>query len=213
MSRIIETEVFKFEELSDSAKEKARDWYRGVMDSNGFDWSGEVSDTLKAFENEFPARAKDWEYSSHSYDVNSEFTGDETVAELSGVRLRTYLLNNHYDALYGFRVYGGLSSSFLTRDEVTRYRKSSNIKRVSRIIRGETDCPFTGVCYDYSILQPIRDFIKKPDGRTFADLMQDCFDSLFSDAQSEWEASYENENVDEAIVANEYEFTADGGHY
>jgi hypothetical protein len=33
MPRIMETKVFKFEELSDKAKEKARDWYReGVLD-------------------------------------------------------------------------------------------------------------------------------------------------------------------------------------
>lgn len=38
MSRIVETEVFQFEELSDRAKEKARDWYRQTVFSDSNDW-------------------------------------------------------------------------------------------------------------------------------------------------------------------------------
>jgi len=36
MSKIIETTVYTFDELSESAKDKARDWYRSVMENNDF---------------------------------------------------------------------------------------------------------------------------------------------------------------------------------
>jgi hypothetical protein len=39
MSKVIEVEVFKYDELSDSAKQKARDWYIESMD---YEWWGSV---------------------------------------------------------------------------------------------------------------------------------------------------------------------------
>ena len=204
--RTITKTVYQFDELSDRAKETAREWYREGFE---FYWDGDISDTLAAFENEFPVTAKDWQYSSYDYDVTANVTCDDAIAELSGVRLRTYLLNNHGDVLTGYKAYGS-HSSFLTNAEVKRYRATSNIKRVSHIIKGDTSCPFTGVCYDESVLQHIRDFIKKPDGRTFADLLGDCLDSLFSDAQNEWEGALSDECVEDSIRANECEFYENG---
>jgi hypothetical protein len=71
-------EVFKFEELSDSAKETARNWYRQDLD---FAWSDENLDSIKAFCDHFGIHLKNWEvspYSSPSYSVelaNSNFRG------------------------------------------------------------------------------------------------------------------------------------------
>lgn len=44
MSKVIEVEVFKYDELSDSAKEKARNWYIEGMD---YEWWEGVYDTAK----------------------------------------------------------------------------------------------------------------------------------------------------------------------
>lgn len=205
--RVVETELFKYDELSEDAKEKARDWYRSadLCPMSQLD----ITQTLKAFEREFPVTAKNWRYGPDDYDVTPVFTEYECRENLKGARLVAYLINNHGRILTGSKVFGG-SSSFFTPLELMRYRKTSHIKRVSNIIKGDTCCPFTGVCYDESILQPIRQFLKKPDGRTYGDLLGDCLDSLFHDAHKEWEAALQDDEVADSIRANEYEFTEDG---
>lgn len=71
-------EVFKFDELSDSAKEKARDWYRSNAD---FHWSDESKESIIAFCDHFGIRLKSWNvspYSSPDYSAeyfNSHFRG------------------------------------------------------------------------------------------------------------------------------------------
>jgi hypothetical protein len=44
MSKVIEVEVFKYDELSDSAKEKARNWYLEGMD---YEWWEGVYESVK----------------------------------------------------------------------------------------------------------------------------------------------------------------------
>lgn len=48
MSRTIEVTVYQFSELSDKAKEVARDWYRGQIDSSDFEFTIEDADTCAA---------------------------------------------------------------------------------------------------------------------------------------------------------------------
>jgi len=45
MPRILETTVYQFDELSDRAKEKARDWYRQFIFSDSHDWEFVYEDT------------------------------------------------------------------------------------------------------------------------------------------------------------------------
>jgi hypothetical protein len=71
-------EIYKFDELSDTAKEKARDWYR--LNSE-FHWSYESKESITAFCDHFGISLKSWEvspYLSPSYSVellNSHFRG------------------------------------------------------------------------------------------------------------------------------------------
>lgn len=71
-------EIFKFDELSDTAKEKARDWYRSQAD---FHWSDEAQDSINAFCNHFGIRLTQWNvqpYSLPDYSAeyfNSHFRG------------------------------------------------------------------------------------------------------------------------------------------
>jgi hypothetical protein len=55
--RKIEKIVFQFDELSDGAKEKARDWYREGAE---FPWCGEYRASINAFIDRFGAALKDW---------------------------------------------------------------------------------------------------------------------------------------------------------
>lgn len=86
--RTIEKTVFTFDELSDDAKEKARDWYR---EGDEFPWSEEYEVSINAFIDHFGASLKDWDigpWSPLDYRVEfdnsnfrgvklSQFTGEE----------------------------------------------------------------------------------------------------------------------------------------
>ena len=78
--RKIETTVFLFSELSDDAKEKAREWGRRVIAEDP-PWCGEWRDSLAAFCDHFGVTLKEWEvclYRGVSYTValeNSQFRG------------------------------------------------------------------------------------------------------------------------------------------
>lgn len=50
MSRTIETEVFKFDELSDRAKERARDWWRSCENQDNFYAESVIDDAVQCAE-------------------------------------------------------------------------------------------------------------------------------------------------------------------
>lgn len=87
--RTIEKTVFAFDELSDYAKENAREWYREGAE---FPWCEEYKASINAFIDHFGATLKDWNigpWSPLEYRVEfdnsnfrgvklSQFTGEET---------------------------------------------------------------------------------------------------------------------------------------
>ena len=57
--RTIETTIYKFSELSESAKERARNWLRSCQDAGG-DWSAESLESIKAFCAAYGVKLADW---------------------------------------------------------------------------------------------------------------------------------------------------------
>ena len=65
-------EIFKFNELTDQAKENARDWGREGLD---FTWTDESRQSIRAFCDEFGVTLKDWSvgpYSPIDFSTNAE---------------------------------------------------------------------------------------------------------------------------------------------
>lgn len=189
--RIQEIKLYKFDELSDDAKEKAREWYRDGLE---YPWFQELADSLKGFEKSLPIEIKDYSYgleANRSY-INYEIT-DDNIQDLKGLRLRRWLINNFWNALE--------KGEFQSTGHKSRYSKMT--KKVS--------CPFTGFCMDENLLDPIRDFINRPnDKETFESLIDECFESFINAISKDIEYYYTDESVDENILANEYEFTENG---
>lgn len=200
--RTIRTKIYKFSELSKAAKQKAIEWWK---DTETFDYIYEEAfESLKAFSDIFAIKIQDYDF-NEPYRSRYTFEADDNILELSGVRLRTYLLNNYYNTLFERKHYG-------------EYKKRENGKykydRYSKCQYQPTCCPFTGVCYDEDLLDPIRNFISRPSTKEdFKDLLEDCLSSLNKSLENEIEARCEDENVIETIEANEYEFKADGTRY
>ena len=206
-------EAYKFEELSEEAKEKAIQEIRG----NGIDIShcyDEAHESVKKFHNTFRSE----EGRNSWYDVRTGHI-DDNILELTGQRLRTYLINNFPAAFYERKFRGHSKNDHRSTEEPKRHRLVEKIRKdhkgnFYRVFRSnfleESCCPFTGVCYDEDLLKPFKDFIKQPDSRTFEDLLQEAGETLRTSLENEEEYRNSDAAITEDIEANEYEFTEDG---
>lgn len=217
--RTIRTKIYKFEELSKEAQEKAIENYRNNYLTLDFIYS-DAESTVKAFCNAFDVKSgfRSW------LDCNTSNIED-AVLELTGLRLRKYILNNFGDTLYK-RKY--LKSGGNSKDlkPFHRMRKQTEIKNgpnkglfysayYSNICKVAKNCNLTGMCYDDDMMQPIYDFLElRTFGSTnFEDLLRECFDAMRSTLEREEEYMNTDEYISEEIECNEYEFTEEGNKF
>lgn len=205
--KTIETKVYTFDELSDSAKEKARDWLR-YSDSD-YAWTGEWRDTLKAFESLFPVRVKDWSVDYNGGSVQWDFTGDDDKRELKGSKLISYLWNHYSDSLYQGKYYGKLVPHEVTKEHPAGLEHK---KRYSRTLLEHKS--LTGYCADEDIMRPLWDVMDGKDMQsTFEDVLGKCFDSWASAWAKDMEYQTSDEYIEDNIRANDYTFTAEGKRF
>jgi hypothetical protein len=68
--KTVELNIYSFDELSDAAKDKARQWYRETID---FGWDSESIDSIKTFCNHYGVRLTNWSIGAncpYSYDID-----------------------------------------------------------------------------------------------------------------------------------------------
>lgn len=187
--REITMKVYTLEELSDKAKEKARDWYRDIISEDTFD-QDEIVGSLMALYKACGIRPRDW--SIGAYNQSNGVTLDMGDAgELSGKRAFAWIENN----LFG---------QFRIKTNKKDFLKYGDGYRVGQIKSG----PLTGMCYDEDFFDRLRGHVKS--GMN----LHDSFTALADDAARMIEDAddyrREDAQVDESITANEYEFTIDG---
>lgn len=201
--------TYKFAELSEEAKQVAIDAHREHAD-NSYIYI-EARETVKAFEDIFPVDSR----GRNSWlDCNTNNI-DDSINELSGHRLRTYIYNN-----FGYALYKPAYMGSVKRDgPVTHRRVKSKKLRNGRYfnpyysaIKKDTSCVLTGVCYDDDMLRPLYLFLDMKDyeGYNFSDLMEACYNSLEASLKSEEEYLYSDEAIIETITANDYDFLETG---
>ena len=78
--RVLTVEAFRFQDLEDEAKERAREWYRDGLD---YPWFSESIDSIRAFVKHFGASLMDWEIGGGRNYIKT----DATNANFRGVRL------------------------------------------------------------------------------------------------------------------------------
>jgi hypothetical protein len=150
-------------------------------------WGSEWRDVINAFCKIFPVKWK-------SYDLHFiEYTiGDVPV--VSGIALHKHLMNNYWSDLFKPKYLGWVKG-----------------KAVHSKIQRERSCVLTGFCGDEDILDPIYNFLDKPnDNATFADLLRECMESFRIAYRNDYEGSMEDESMADTIRGNDYLFTAEG---
>lgn len=219
MARTIRIKVYKFNELSEDAKQKAIEDYRsdGIDTSYNYD---EAHETVIKFHQIF-GTSRSW------LDVNTSYL-DDNLMNLKGLRLRTYIINNFYDQIFGKKW-----RHSWTTDKPVKHRKVKSIiisektgwtnkklfgKYYNKYydLTTQHECELTGVAWDEILLQPIYEFLewnKKPYYNSYMDfdtLVNDCFSALSKSLEDEDNYQNSDEAIIEAIQANEYEFKQDG---
>jgi hypothetical protein len=210
--KTIEVTIYKFEELNSAAQDRAINDYS----SKGIDVDYIYDDsykTVKEFNQLFNLNEgrNSWLYLN---------TGniEDSILELTGLRLQKYIYNNFGYKLFKGKYFGSLKLNNIIYHPRIRSKQLSNGKVFNPYYSGiikENCCVLTGVCYDNDILQPIYDFLKLRnfDNTNFEDLLQNCYDSLKKSIDSEIEYSYSEESIKENIIANDYDFLSTGEKY
>lgn len=206
--RTIEIGIYQFEELSDKAKEKARDWYRRDDD---FEPNLEPAETaariLGITYKQVPVRLMngstrydpDIRYEGfYSQGDGASFTGYYSYVKGSPEKIRYEFGGNgdHHLKLHKMadelreiqrKYFYGLTATIdLTGREVHAY--SMQIEAYDR---------------NYNLVtKEINDQVTK--------VLRDFANWIYDGLKADYEYSQSNKSVDEMIIANEYEFTEDG---
>ena len=171
-----QTDVYKFEELSDTAKENAIREYRNSEHYHSF-YFDEITESVKAVIELFNLKTGR-EYT----DLRTSHI-DDCILELSGARLYAYLVNNYGHKLFKpsyIRTIDGRKN--LSKLYFCKYFTNKQGETFTQIYSKWKPftgcCTLTGVCYDNDILQPVYDFLKKPTAKT---TFQDLIDEIRSE--------------------------------
>ena len=216
--KTIEIKLYKFEELSEEAKQTAISEYRGKGIDTQYMYD-EAYESVKAFNELFGLREgnRSWlDFDTTNIDV--------PVYEMEGLRLRTWLMNNVWSEIFTPKWIASIetaSSTAMVKHNRVKPKLLSNGVVYNPYYSGyqlECSCPFTGLCYDMDLLDPVLNFIayKSPEcfnRMDFDDLLTECFSTLKNTLESEVEYANSDEAIEEAIEANDYDFTEYGKTY
>jgi len=210
-TEMIEKKYYKFDELSDEAREHVYDHFRefNAQDMLG---SKENEDSLKAFEKIFPIKVADWQYGDQNF-INFRMEVDyDEIEELTGWRLVSYLWNNYREKIFKGKYYstpGTYTDVVKNADGSIANYKYHYKHRHSKIIF-DNCCVLTGYYMDDDLLSEIYAYMNKPDSRTFKELLNDCLYNWVHACQEEMEYQDSPEAIKETIEANDYEFDEEG---
>ncbi len=157
--QVIETVVYTFDELNDTAKERARDWWRSVEE---FPWFDEYQASLVAFCDKFRVR------------INESY------------------LSADYRAT-------------VVTDAKSHHFRGLKLKQVSR------NEMLTGFCADSSLMFEFYDQFKRTGDAKYA--FEQAIEQFLIDLRNDIESTYEDDYIDEMLIANQYTFTEDGKRF
>lgn len=208
--RIIETKVYKFEELSDKAKEKARDWYREGVFNDSYDWECVYEDADRI------AAMMGIDIDRKSVPLMSGKTRQEPCIWFSGFSSQGD--GACFEGYYRFKK-GAVRA---VEDYAPQDKELSRIVRALYRVQRRHFYKLTAVCkhtghYSHSGCMSV-DVMKGENDdypgdeamQEVTDLMRDFADWIYERLEDEYEYRMSDESVDENIIGNEYEFTEEG---
>lgn len=219
--KTIEVTLYKFNELSEKAKEVAINNERENVCVNYI--YDDAYCTVKSFNSVFGTSEGSYSW----LDVNTS-SFDNSILELRGFRLQKYLWNNYKDTLYKrkYLKHGELAVAkkpfhkMKKQTEITSNCSNKgkiSVSYYSNIQKESKNCNLTGVCYDEVILKPIYEFLDKRDFSNctidFESLLNNCFYELKKSIAKEVDYRNSYEAICEDLIEKDYDYTKDGQIY
>jgi len=207
--KTIQLNLYKFSELSEDAKRTAIDKYKeGGQDQLYYD---ELIESIRKAVDLFGLETgREWT------DIKTGHI-DDTILELSGVRLYKYIINNYWNELFTPKYKTMIDREVNWKPYICKVHTASDGSKYTQLFykhQRDNDCVLTGVCYDMDILQPFYNFLERPKkNTTYQDLInqfEHAIKKAFEDIE-EWQDS--DEHISETLEINEYDFTEDGKRY
>ena len=203
--RTIETKVYQYEELSEQAKENARNSLRDRLSENRIDAEAyDYRNTLKKIEEIFGIKVRDWSVNGYSptyfrfYFVNL----DEDIENEPKFLLR--YLNRFVIPCIDTRV------TYYAKNHYENHKK-----RKSRILSyPKYDLCITGGWTDIAVddaLNNIKESIMQ--GKSAREFVSDMLDNFFKQWNKDYEYACSDESIEDEIVDNGYEFLENGKPY
>ena len=199
--RTIERQIFRYDELSEQAKEVATESMRekissARMESDSYDYRN----TLDKIEQIFGVKIYDWNVNEYNSYFRFEFTHIDEETENEPRLLLRYLNTNVLPCI---------------DNKIRYYSKTARVSRRSRILSSKRYfyC-LTGCWCDEAVdnaLNNINQSVKKQfNAREF---VNSIIEGFFKQWQNDYEYSTSDECIAETIEANEYEFYETGKPY
>lgn len=220
MPRTIETTVYKYSELSDAAKAKARDWYREASAGDNYFSEhvvGEFSDMLKAFgfdtigsnPNRRPRGNGIYWSGFCSQGDGACFEGSWSATAVDGATVDAFLaerpggteLKEYADTLRGIVGDCPFGTASLRHSGHYYHEQSVSVD----FEPGDDDCEER----DGDGLAGYRAALQAA-GDAFTELCRELMRHLYAQLEQAYEFENSDEQVAESIEANEYEFTESG---
>jgi len=205
----VERALFKFEELSDEAKEKARDWWREGDDSFDFDAEYVYEDASrmgKLMGIDLDAKPVKLMSGKTRYDPCIYYSGFSSQGD-----------GACFEGTYRYQK-GGVKAIKAECNDPELIRIAEQLQKVQRqyFYKLRATASHRGHYYHsgcmsvevYHYDDDYRDLGSAEDDIT--QLLRDFADWIYNQLENAYEYRMSDEAVDETIIANEYEFTEDG---
>ena len=204
--RTITTTVYTISELDETAREKAREWYRtsGIIPF----WQKENIESVEAIADAMNCSVSYNSYDGIDYTVRFSPDIDDVALELSGIRAWKYVWNNFIEP----NLKGKYYSSPFHEVPVSKEHPAgiAHKSRHSNVIM-QFSCPFTGYYMDDTLWiiwnKHKADFAG---GYTVKDFIYDVASKCGEEWTDDNEGQLTDEAVDESLEINDYEFTKEG---
>ena len=196
--KTVRIKIYSIGELSREAQEKA--WQDWIAEAD-YPWATDNRASLNEFCERFCIGSPSFSYGGENSHIatarlsSNQYSDD--VQNLRGLRLRVWIINNFWH--------------YIEKPKYIRHVKGK--ARYSKIQK-EICCPFTGYCRDDDLLDPLIEFVNKPNNNdSIQDILSACLTSWLTSCQKDSESYFSFENFKDFADSNEYEFKNDGTFY
>ena len=208
MPKVIETTVYEYEELSDKAKEKARDWYRELAFSDSSDWDTTIEDAVQMGE------ILGISFKRREVEYMSGRKGSEPCVYFSGFWCQGDGASFEGSYSYAKGALKKIKAEVPLDSDL--HQIAAELQEIQRRYKWQLTAWITtsggyshSTSMDVDTEADVMD-VSVEDQNAVRRLMRRFADWIYEQLKAEYEYQTSDEVIAENIIANEYFFTADG---